>query len=160
MRLAQGLALAVIGVAGLAGALLWRGATGDDEPREALSSSTEARGEALYATYCAACHGIDLRGEANWKSPLPDGSYPAPPHDASGHTWHHGDGLLFRIVKEGGVFYATASTPSRMPGFGDQLCDADLREVIEYLKSQWGPRERAFQAQASVEAPYPTPLTC
>jgi hypothetical protein len=25
----------------------------------------------------------------------PDGKLPAPPHDASGHTWHHADAQLF-----------------------------------------------------------------
>ena len=31
----------------------------------------------------------------------PDGRLPAPPHDESGHTWHHPDAQLFAITKYG-----------------------------------------------------------
>jgi mono/diheme cytochrome c family protein len=155
-RLASAGALAVVVVGAFA---LWSdgGAlTGGAAP----TSATARDGRALYVTHCAACHGGDLAGEANWKSPRPDGSYPAPPHDATGHTWHHGDGTLFRIVNEGGAFYSTAATPSRMPAFGEQLCDAEVQAVIEYLKSTWGPQERRFQAQVSADSPYPPTTDC
>lgn len=154
--LVPGLLLAAVVVAAL---VLWR-ATGVASPEGAPVTSTVEQGRRLYATYCAACHGPELRGEVGWKSPRPDGSYPAPPHDVTGHTWHHGDGVLFRIVKEGGALYATPSTPSRMPAFGDQLCDAEVRAVIEFLKSSWGPDERAFQGKVSADAPYPSALGC
>ena len=35
---------------------------------------------------CASCHGDNLQGQPNWQQANADGSYPAPPHDASGHT--------------------------------------------------------------------------
>ncbi|WP_234841811.1 cytochrome c [Sinorhizobium meliloti] len=63
------------------------------------SAATIARGKTLYAERCAACHGANLEGQRHWKSQLPPGRMPAPPHDASGHTWHHPDGVLFRITK-------------------------------------------------------------
>ena len=50
---------------------------------------------------------------------LPSGRVPAPPHDASGHTWHHPDGVLFRIVKEGTaavVGQGYEATCRRLPG--------------------------------------------
>jgi mono/diheme cytochrome c family protein len=53
-----------------------------------------ARGRVLYDATCAVCHGSNLEGEGDWQSPGPDGRYPAPPHDASGHTWHHSDNDL------------------------------------------------------------------
>ena len=56
-------------------------------------------GEALYAQHCAACHGPNLEGDPNWKTPLPDGSLLPPPHDGRGHTWHHSDALLIEIFK-------------------------------------------------------------
>ncbi|MGH8703579.1 MAG: c-type cytochrome, partial [Burkholderiales bacterium] len=60
-----------------------------------------ARGQSVYAQYCAACHGANLEGQAKWQDKLPTGRMPAPPHDASGHTWHHPDGVLFGITKSG-----------------------------------------------------------
>ncbi|MBZ0126585.1 MAG: c-type cytochrome, partial [Rhodocyclaceae bacterium] len=60
-----------------------------------------ARGQAVYAASCAACHGTRLEGQPDWRSRKPDGRMPAPPHDDSGHTWHHPDEILFGITKEG-----------------------------------------------------------
>ncbi len=65
------------------------------------STATFALGKTLYAERCAARHGTNLKGQGGWKTPLPSGRMPAPPHDVSGHTWHHPDGVLFRITKEG-----------------------------------------------------------
>ena len=59
-------------------------------------------GQALYAEHCAACHGVELEGQANWQQPNPDGTMPAPPHDETGHTWHHDNMLLFNYTKLGG----------------------------------------------------------
>jgi hypothetical protein len=58
-------------------------------------------GRQVYARECASCHGVDLEGQPNWRVRLPNGRMPAPPHDASGHTWHHGDKVLFDITKRG-----------------------------------------------------------
>src|SRR3712207_630865 len=48
-----------------------------------------ALGRQVYAANCASCHGANLEGQPNWQQDLPAGGRPAPPHDASGHTWHH-----------------------------------------------------------------------
>ena len=81
------------------------------------------RGGAIYQASCASCHGRRGEGEPNWKTPNADGTYPAPPHDASGHTWHHTDALLFEIVRDGGSRYNSASFRSRMPAWGTTLSD-------------------------------------
>ena len=60
-----------------------------------------ARGEAVYAEACASCHGANLEGQPNWRSPGPDGRLPAPPHDETGHTWHNPDRLLLQITALG-----------------------------------------------------------
>ena len=52
-------------------------------------------GQTLYTNNCASCHGAKLEGQPNWRSPNADGVLPAPPHDPTGHTWHHDNGLLF-----------------------------------------------------------------
>ena len=65
-----------------------------------------ALGQQVYASFCAGCHGGNLEGQPNWQKRLPLGNFPAPPHDETGHTWHHADQWLFEIVKYGGKYHA------------------------------------------------------
>ena len=108
-----------------------------------------ARGRQLYAANCASCHGAKLEGQPDWKRPLPSGRMPAPPHDASGHTWHHPDGVLLRITKEGPAAVVGNGYESDMQGFGDVLSDEEIRAVLTFIKSTWPDRERAYQAEMS-----------
>lgn len=106
-------------------------------------------GKALYAETCAACHGVVLEGEENWRVPGEDGLLPAPPHDASGHTWHHGDKLLFDYTKLGGSAVLAAQNVefnSGMPGFGDQLTDQEIWNILAYIKSTWPEEIQEMQA--------------
>ena len=112
-------------------------------------------GKTLYQTRCASCHGARGEGQPNWKSKQADGTYPAPPHDPSGHTWHHADGLLFRIVRDGGQATGGAGFKSAMPAWRDILSDAEIRATLEYIKTLWGPAERKSQASVSISDPYP-----
>ncbi|WP_436088924.1 c-type cytochrome [Pararhizobium sp. LjRoot255] len=88
------LGTAVVGL-GLVGAWPWLAA------QTSNGDASATLGKTLYAKHCATCHGANLEGQRDWKRPLPSGRMPAPPHDASGHTWHHADGVLFRITREG-----------------------------------------------------------
>jgi mono/diheme cytochrome c family protein len=94
-----------------------------------------AQGQVVYQTFCAQCHGLLGEGQPNWQQRHSDGSYPPPPHDSSGHTWHHSDGLLYRIVRDGGRIYKDPGFKSGMPAFGDRLSPKEIRAVIAYLKS-------------------------
>jgi mono/diheme cytochrome c family protein len=67
----------------------------------------------------------------------PSGELPAPPHDATGHTWHHPDQQLFAITKHGMARFAPADYKSAMPAFVGTLSDRDIRAVIAYIKSTW-----------------------
>jgi mono/diheme cytochrome c family protein len=106
-----------------------------------------AAGEVIYRARCASCHGANLEGQPDWRSRLPSGRLPAPPHDESGHTWHYPDDVLVRIVKEGPAFYATLGVQTDMPGFQGTLSDRDIAAVISYIKSRWPPAIQARQAQ-------------
>ncbi|HWK33263.1 MAG: cytochrome c [Parvibaculum sp.] len=108
-----------------------------------------AQGRQLYAEHCAACHGATLEGQPEWKRPLPSGRMPAPPHDASGHTWHHPDGVLFRITKEGPAAVVGNGYESDMPGFGNIMSDEEIHAILAFIKSTWPERERAYQAEMS-----------
>jgi mono/diheme cytochrome c family protein len=114
-----------------------------------VSAATVALGKTIYTEHCASCHGEKLEGQRDWKSPLPSGRMPAPPHDASGHTWHHPDGVLFRITKEGPAVVVGGGYQSDMPGFGNVLPDEEIRAVVAFIKSTWPERERAYQAEIS-----------
>lgn len=113
------------------------------------SAEVVSQGRQIYANQCAACHGAELEGQPDWQSPLPSGRLPAPPHDASGHTWHHPDEVLFRIVKEGTAAIVGGVYESDMPGFGDILSDAEIRAVLAYIRSTWSERERSYQESVS-----------
>ena len=106
-----------------------------------------ALGERLYAENCASCHGADLGGEANWRERKSDGTLPAPPHDATGHTWHHPDSQLFAYTKQGGAALAPEGFKSAMPGFGDTLTDAEIWAVLAYIKNRWPTDVRARHAE-------------
>jgi mono/diheme cytochrome c family protein len=105
-----------------------------------------AAGRTIYGGRCAECHGGNLEGEPNWRRPNPDGSLPAPPHDASGHTWHHADEVLFDITRDGGASVAPKGFPSRMPAFGGQLSEREIWAVIAFIKSTWPEEIRRRQA--------------
>ena len=97
-------------------------------------------GATLYETHCAGCHGTDLAGEPDWRSPGSDGLMPAPPHDETGHTWHHPDAQLFEITKHGTAAIVGNGYESRMAGFGEVLSDTEILSVLAYIKSTWPAR--------------------
>jgi len=113
-----------------------------------------ARGTAVYTQHCAACHGTKLEGQPNWREKLPTGRVPAPPHDASGHTWHHPDAVLFGITRHGLVpgKYAPPRYASDMPAFSGRLSDEEIWAVLAYIKSTWPDKIRAAQAKITREA--------
>jgi len=97
-----------------------------------------ALGQRVYAQHCAACHGAKLEGQPHWQKKLPNGRFPAPPHDDTGHTWHHPNEVLFGITKHGLVPpYAPAGYESDMPAFGGKLSDAEISAALAYIRSRW-----------------------
>ncbi len=96
-----------------------------------------ARGQGTYLQHCARCHGANLEGEADWRRRKPNGRLPAPPHDHTGHTWHHSDDALFRVTKFGSSAVVGGAYESDMPGFEKILSEDDIRAVIAFIKSRW-----------------------
>jgi mono/diheme cytochrome c family protein len=109
-----------------------------------------AAGAALYATHCAACHGSDLEGAPDWQIRGPDGVFPAPPHDETGHTWHHSNEQLFEYTKLGGQALVArmglTNFTSGMPGFGGVLSDDQIWQVLAFIASNWPEEQAAIQA--------------
>jgi len=108
-----------------------------------------ARGQTVYDKECASCHGLNLEGQPNWQTRLASGRMPAPPHNASGHTWHHPDDYLFGVTKDGLVpgKYAPPGYQSDMPAFGGKLSDDDIWAVLAYIKSRWPTEIRRAQEE-------------
>ncbi|MCO6453500.1 MAG: cytochrome c [Caldilineales bacterium] len=137
--------LLVVAVAVLAACA--RGAANGQQPQ----TEEIERGAVIYTERCAVCHGPNGEGEPNWKTPKEDGTYPAPPHTADGHTWHHGDDLLFQIIKGGGDSLEIPGFNSNMPAFAETLNDDDILAVLAYLKSLWPDEQRQFQHEVSLQ---------
>jgi mono/diheme cytochrome c family protein len=111
------------------------------------------RGQLVYQRFCALCHGAKLEGQPEWRTRKPDGKLPAPPHDETGHTWHHPDELLFGIIKHGLVPpYAPPNYKSDMPAWGGTLKDDDIWAVLAYIKSRWPEETRKIQADIDHDA--------
>lgn len=96
-----------------------------------------AVGQSIYADQCAACHGARLEGQPNWRIRGEDGLLPAPPHDATGHTWHHDDETLFTLTKYGLAGLMENAPPSGMPVYEDVLTDDEIIAVLSFIKSTW-----------------------
>lgn len=109
-----------------------------------------ASGEKIYQAQCASCHGVQLEGQPDWRQRDAQGLLPAPPHDASGHTWHHADDLLFEITKYGpGAVIGESDYRSNMPSFSNILSDEDIVAVLSFIKNTWPDKERQWQEEVN-----------
>lgn len=136
----------------LVGAVMGHMSSWNHNPRiDHTDKQQVARGRELYAVACASCHGGSLEGQKNWQRRGPDGRMPAPPHDASGHTWHHPDAALVAIIKYGPKAYP-ANYPTDMPAFADRLSDRDIAAILAYIKSTWPPSVREKQLRINSDS--------
>lgn len=107
-------------------------------------------GATIYARECAECHGANLEGEPNWQQPNTDGTFRAPPHDATGHTWHHSDQHLWERVKYGtAVLPPQLQAQSNMPAYDGLLSDAEITAVLTFIKQSWPPDIQQAQREIS-----------
>ena len=134
-----GLTLIAIGAVA---AWWWSGGPGAD----ANDPELVKLGRTIYAAECAACHGINLEGQPDWRRRKPDGRLPAPPHSETGHTWHHADDHLFSMTKNGmKPPLAPEGYESEMPAFGDVLSDEEIWAALAFIKSTWPIKARKTQ---------------
>lgn len=81
----------------------------------------EARGAAVYATFCTPCHGGDALG----RGAVVARGFPAPPSLLAPKTVAMKDGQLFHIVSRGQL---------NMPGYASQLTQPDRWRVVGYVR--------------------------
>jgi mono/diheme cytochrome c family protein len=132
-------------IAVVLGALAWWLAEPGEGTAVALApddAGTVALGREVYARECAGCHGAALEGQQNWRQRKPDGRLPAPPHDETGHTWHHPDGQLYALTKYGPAALIGGDYRSDMPAYEGALSDGEIIAVLSFIKSTWPPAIR------------------
>lgn len=95
-------------------------------------------GERLFRQHCAQCHGEQAEGDPNWRQRRPDGSFPPPPLNGTGHAWHHSMDVLKATIRDG-----TKKLGGTMPAWGDQLTEAEIEAIIRWFQSKWPPEIRA-----------------
>ena len=94
-------------------------------------------GEKVYLEQCASCHGVNLEGQEGWRDTMVDGMRLAPPHDKSGHTWHHPDEMLFNLTKHGFKAMINDDYKVSMPVYDGILSDEEIIASLSYIKSTW-----------------------
>lgn len=131
--------IAAIGLAVVGAGVAWLVAAPDDQHGVLpyRDATAVAEGKDIYVAQCASCHGLRLQGEPNWREPDGDGYLPAPPHDESGHIWHHPDEQLIAITALGTARLVGNGYKSKMPGFGNILSPDEIAAVLAYVKSTW-----------------------
>jgi len=133
-------AVAIVAIGAGIVALQWIDASAGEALLPYDDPVTVASGKVLYEDNCASCHGADLAGQPDWQIPDQDGFMPSPPHDKTGHTWHHPDRLLFEITKFGTEAYVGGTYKSNMAGFDGTLSDEQILATLAYIKSTWSAR--------------------
>jgi mono/diheme cytochrome c family protein len=142
--------LLTIGVFIAAAGLFWLFGGSESVSKAGVNADDKAlvaRGKVIYAEHCASCHGANLEGQPEWRTRNADGTMKAPPHDETGHTWHHPDADMFRYTKMGGKAMAPPGFNSSMPAFGETLYDNDIWAVLSYIHSRWPARVRERQSK-------------
>ena len=106
------------------------------------------KGKKLYNQYCASCHQVNLSGAKNWKGFDEDGHRKAPPLNGTGHTWHHTDELLHKIIKYG-FAKLIKDYQGKMMGFGENINDEGIDNILSYIKSYWKDDIYEYQLEIS-----------
>jgi mono/diheme cytochrome c family protein len=99
-----------------------------------ISSTTlgmaNSAGARLYAAKCSYCHGIDGRGKSPWVPPLAGTvSLMAPASESSINVTLNGSQ---RVVADG------VPDAYRMPAFREQLDDAQIADLLTFVRTSWG----------------------
>lgn len=119
----------IVGALGLI-ALLSLPVCAAEERGAAAAVKAVSNGQALYGTYCAACHQADGAGISGAFPPL-KGSAVVNRDDATKHI----DVVLAGLegARVSGVTYTAP-----MPAFAATLSDSDIAAIVDYERGAWG----------------------
>lgn len=93
----------------------------------AVAASTD--GGALYAAWCAGCHGARGKGDGANAQYLP---VPPAKHDDAAAMSRRSDDALYDTIAGGG---AIMNRSARMPAFGATLADPQIRALVVYIRT-------------------------
>jgi mono/diheme cytochrome c family protein len=98
-------------------------------PVLALAQGNAEKGNALFAKYCAACHGPSGKGDGAAAAALNP-----KPKDLTDKAYVAGlkDDYLFTLIQKGGA--AVGKSPL-VPAFGAQLKEGDIKDVIAFVRN-------------------------
>ncbi len=107
---------------------------------QAVAAVQDAPGAHTYATRCASCHGLDGKGQPEWMPPLAGATSALAKESAS----------AINITLNGSQRVVAAGVPDayRMPAFREQLSDAEIADVLSYVRSTWGNNGGTVDAKA------------
>jgi mono/diheme cytochrome c family protein len=90
-------------------------------------------GKQVFTANCAQCHGGKGQGLVeDWKTPNPNGQFPAPPLNGTAHTWHHSTEVLMETINKGGI-----PLGGSMPAFKEVLSEEEKLAVIAFVQNLW-----------------------
>ena len=105
----------------------------DGNETEAKEVNTVQLGKTVFDQNCVVCHGKSAVGTTkDWKKPLANGKYPAPPLNGTAHGWHHSPKVLLNSINNGGEKFG-----GWMPAFKDKLNETEKQAILDYLHSLW-----------------------
>ena len=90
------------------------------------------RGERVFQTNCAVCHGSGGEGKPGWQQPGPDGLLLPPPLDNNGRAWRLSSSQMKQFIRQG-----SPHGRSNMPAWQGKLSDQEIDEVVTWITSQW-----------------------
>lgn len=97
------------------------------------AAQDKVEGKKYYVTYCSGCHGESGKGDGPAAASLPV----KPTNHNDGAVMNQlPDKFLFEIISKGGQ--AVGKSPF-MPGWGNQLREKQIRDVIAYVRSLANP---------------------
>jgi len=90
------------------------------------------RGERVFQTNCAVCHGSGGEGKPGWQQPGPDGLLLPPPLDNNGRAWRLSSSQMKQFIRQG-----SPHGRSNMPAWQGKLSDQEIDEVVTWITAQW-----------------------
>jgi len=105
---------------------------GSDRVARNFDPAQIKRGEEIFHTHCAGCHGNNAVGTPDWRKPNPDGRFPPPPLNGTAHAWHHSTAVLKKTILKGGP-----PKISSMPAWEAVLTEQQVDDVVVWIKSLW-----------------------